>query len=152
MTLEVTMLDSLGLFDRQVAEELFSTHPEWQEFAQEKDDGGENALIVSLVAPNPAIKNPLEITTEDQEVSVFFDHYHGHYNSLNDGALSLVEKIRSDRYSVVSFWRDSQWCGSCLCENTHIPHSNEEYPYANKIVVRSWSGKHDKEISCVGRD
>ena len=144
------MLESLGGFDRQVAEELFAVHPEWQAFARAENDGGENALVVSLIAPNQSIKNPLEITTEDQEVSVFFDHYHGHFNGLNDGALSLVEKITSGRYSVVSFWRDAQWCGSLLCENSSLPNSNEEYPYANKIVVRSWGGEHDKEVSCVG--
>lgn len=146
------MFESLGLFDRQVAEELFAAYPEWPAFARTKDDDGANVLIFSLVAPNLTIKNPLVITTENQEVSVFFDHYHGHFNSLNDGALSLVEKITSGRYSVVSFWRDAQWCGSSLYENSDIPNSNEEYPYANKVVARSWSGEHDKEISCIGRD
>jgi len=146
------MLNSLGVFDRQVAEELFAAHPEWQAFARAENDGEENALVVSLVAPNKKVQSPLKITTEDQEVSVFFDHYHGHFNCLNDGALSLVEKITSNRLSVVSFWRDAQWCGSTLCENTSLPKSNEEYPYANKIVVRSWSGEHDKEVSCTGRD
>lgn len=152
MALKLTMFESLRLFDRQVAEELFAVHPEWQAFARIEYDGRESAFVVSLVAPNLMIENPLEITTENQEVSVFFDHYHGHFNSLNDGALSLVEKITSGRYGIVSFWRDTQWCGSCLCENSDIPDSNEEYPYANRIVVRCWGGEHDKEISCVGRD
>ncbi|GAB2894642.1 hypothetical protein GCM10027046_24690 [Uliginosibacterium flavum] len=146
------MIESLGLFDRQVAEELFAIHPEWQAFARAEDDCGENALIVSLRAPNPRIKEPLVITTEEQEVSVFFDTYHGHFNELNDGALSLAEKITSDQYSIVSFWRDAQFCCSSLCENSALPSSNDDYPYANRIVFRSWSGEHDKELSCIGRD
>ncbi|MBS1209978.1 MAG: hypothetical protein H6R19_2376 [Proteobacteria bacterium] len=146
------MIESLGLFDRKVAEELFAVHPEWQAFARAEDDCGENALIVSLRAPNPRIKEPLVITTEEQEVSVFFDMYHMHFNELNDGALSLAEKITSDQYSIVSFWRDAQCCGAGLYANSNIPSSNDEHPYANRIVIRSWSGEHDTELSCIGRD
>lgn len=146
------MIETLGEFDRQVAKELFALHPEWEAFAHAEDDNGEIALIVSLVPPNPAVRWPLEISTVDQEVTVFFDAYHAHFLSLDDEAIVLIEKIMSDRYSVVSFWRDDQWCGSHLYENSERPCSNEEHPHANKIVFRTWSGAQDQELSCTGCD
>ncbi len=98
----------------------------------------------------------LELDTFNDEVTVYFDSYHAHFddfgeNDAYDDALVLVQKITSNEYVVVSYWRDSQWCGSELVAAINLPTGNEEYPYANLVKICSWHGSYDNEIHCEPR-
>lgn len=146
------MLSSLGNFDRQVAEKLFAVHPEWQAYAHVIDDNGEGALIVSLDSPNPRHAGTLEISTKNLEVTVFFDSAHVHFDSITSGVIELVEQIISDHCCVVSFWRDEERCGVHVCKTEMLPVSNLDFPYANRIEIRSWSGLNDRDFVCAARD
>lgn len=146
------MIETLGDFDSQVASKLFALYSEWEKFARAEDDCGENALIVSVKPPNQNVNTGLTITTIDKMVSVFFDYYHTHFDDLDEGALALIENIKSDEYLSVSYWRDDERCGDGLYHSSRLPVSNDQHPYANKIIFRSWSGSKDKELRCVGRD
>lgn len=143
------ILESLGKFDRRVAEALFAVHPEWLDFASAEEDFGENALVVSVPTPNSRIDGPMVVSTESEQVTVFFDHYHCHFPELDDDVLPLIADIASGRVCVVSYWRNDDWCGTALCPSDELPDTNDEYPYANRILIRSWFGDHDKDLTCV---
>lgn len=57
--------------------------------------------------------------------------------------------LMTEGNAAVSYWRDEKWCGSTFLEEVDFPNDNEQYPYANKIKFRSWSGSLDKDIECV---
>jgi hypothetical protein len=149
-------LDRLDEFDRKIAEQIGGAFPDWIERATvETDAYGEQALVVSIRAPSPNAARPLRVETFGAEVTVSFDCYHGHFDefSVGDGrtALDLVHEITSEEKVVVSFWRDSQACGAQLTSLDDIPTTNDEFPYANHLCVRSWSGRFDRDIYCEPR-
>ncbi|MEC5398811.1 hypothetical protein [Uliginosibacterium sp. H1] len=145
-------IEMLGAFDRAVASGLFQHYPDWEVHARAEDDGGEKALVVAIPVPNPRIAGDLEINTFDLQVTVHFDRYHGHFDALDDEALALIGKIVSDSCSVVSYWRDGNLCFSHLSSEADWPDSNIDFPYADRLVFRSWSGAWDRELICQPRD
>lgn len=150
------MFEQLADFDRRVAEQIGFAFPGWIKRATvETDEYGESALVVSIPAPSERFAHPLRIETFGGEVTVSFDWYHGHFSEFSGcterTALDLIQEVISEEKVVVSYWRDNQACGSVMTVPDDIPSSNDEYPYANRVCIRSWSGRFDKDISCEPR-
>jgi hypothetical protein len=149
--------DHLDEFDRKIAAQIGRAFPDWLEQATlETDEYGEQALVVSVPAPSKNAARPLRIDTFGAEVTVSFDCHHGHFPDFSGGsngtACDLVREIISDEKVVVSFWRDNQACGAQLTSHDDIPATNDEFPYANHLCIRSWSGEFDNDIYCEPRD
>lgn len=152
-TLEPAMFEQLADFDRRVAEQIGRVFPDWiKQATVETDEYGESALVVSISAPSKRFAHPLRIETFGGEVTVSFDWYHGHFSEFSTSpqrtALELIHEVISEEKVVVSYWRDNEACGSLLIHPDDIPSTNEEYPYANRVCIRSWSGRFDKDITC----
>ena len=149
------MFETLDEFDRKVAQAVGSAFPDWMSLAVVEEANGEHAFALTVQPPSHNIAHPLRIDTWGGEVTVWFEYYHMHFDEFCDGtdhdAISLTKKFVSGAYAVVSYWRDDQWCGSTLLEEGSIPTNNEEYPYANRIRVRSWTGTLDDDITCIPR-
>ncbi len=150
------MFNTLDEFDLKVALAVTQAFPQWSEHALIEESDGERAFVLSIVPPSQNVAHALRIDTFGGEVTVSFEHYHAHFDDFVNGteqdALTLVTQIVSDEYAIVSYWRDDQWCGSTLLVRNSIPINNEEYPYANRIHIRSWNGTLDNDIQCVPRD
>lgn len=149
------MFETLDPFDRAIAHAVGEAFPEWIPFATIQEADGERAFVLEIKAPSRKVGYPLRIDTYGGEITVSFEHYHAHFDEFRDGtgndAFTLVTNIISGDHAVVSYWRDDLWCGSIVLEQGRIPVDNEEYPYANRIKVRSWSGALDEDIACVPR-
>jgi hypothetical protein len=150
------IFESLNEFDRHVAEQIGEVFPEWISHATaETDQYGETALVVTIPAPSGRFARPLRIETFGGEVTVSFDCYHGHFSQFSGGlertALDLIQELLSEENVVVSYWRDNQGCGAFMAPSDDIPNTNDEYPYANRLRIRSWSGRFDRDISCEPR-
>lgn len=150
------MIKSLAEFNRRIAEQIGEAFPEWMaRAAVETDNYGETALVVTIPAPSERFAHPLRIETFGGEVTVSFDCYHGHFSEFSGGpertALDLIQELLSEEKVVVSYWRDKDGCGSFMTPPNDIPNTNDEYPYANRLCIRSWTGRFDKDISCEPR-
>ncbi|MEN0038018.1 MAG: hypothetical protein AAGC78_13170 [Cellvibrio sp.] len=151
------MHENLNEFSRNVSIQFFKSFPELKEFATALEENDEGTFSVKVIPPFNVVEHPLSIDTFGEEVTVAFDAYHAHFNEFKEeceygGALTFIKNIVSEQYAVVSFWRNDQWCGSSLIESCNFPSNNENYPYANLIKIRSWSGKLNKTIECIPRD
>lgn len=143
-------------FSMDVAKQFFECLPQLKEFATEPEENDEGAFSIKIIPSFNTAEYPLSIDTFGEEVTVAFDAYHAHFNEFKKeseygDALSFIKNIISEKFAVVSFWRNEQWCGSSLLEACNFPSNNECHPYANLIKIRSWSGKLDKVIECVPR-
>ncbi len=143
-------------FPEKIAKKFRSQFPHWAAYCKERDHEGTVLFEVKIPFPNGNEDVFLELDTFNDEVTVYFDSYHAHFddfgeNDAYDDALVLVQKITSNEYVVVSYWRDSQWCGSELVAAINLPTGNEEYPYANLVKICSWHGSYDNEIQCEPR-
>lgn len=143
-------------FSEKIANRFRSQFPHWAEYSEEVDHEGNSIFAVKIPCPNSKGDAVLELDTFNDEVTVYFDSYHAHFddfgkNDAYEGALVLVQKIISNEYVIMSYWRDSQWCGSELIAAINLPTGNEEYPYANLVKIFSWFGNYDNEIRCESR-
>lgn len=149
------MFEALDEFDRKVAQEVGTVFPDWLALATVEEIEGERAFVVSVEPPSQNVTYPLRVDTCGGEVTVSFEYYHAHFYEFCDGtdqdAVSLIRQITSGKYAAVSYWRDDQWCGSALLEASKLPSNNNEYPYANRIHLRSWTGTLDNDIACTPR-
>lgn len=149
------MFETLDEFDHKVAKAVAEAFPDWSGLATIEESDEERAFFLSVMPPSHNVTYPLRIDTFGGEVTVSFEYYHAHFDEFADGtdqdAVSFVRKIVSGQCAVVSYWRDDEWCGSLLQDQGSIPTSNEEYPYANCIHIRSWTGAIDNDIKCISR-
>lgn len=140
----------LDEFSRKVADSLFAQFPEWRKLARiEPAADGAGYLQLEIAAPlESATDHGLTITTENGEVTVSFDYYHGHFfGQVGDGervgadyAIHLVSELVNERIPVISWWQDGALVafstiesGKALMEDSLVG------PY-DKIRVRSWKG------------
>lgn len=154
--LGLPMIDDLNEFSKKIAAQVFDKFPQWEGLAGIREDDGEKVLLIKVTPPTGNAECPLSIDTIQDEVTVAFDAYHAHFwdfeNSEGDDALSFINLLLSDEYAVVSYWRDDRWCGATLLHESEFPSENTEYPYANAIKIRSWSGSHNNDIQCTPKD
>lgn len=143
-------------FSKKVEAQFIQEFPEWKEFCSTEMDEGEEVFSVKVPSPSGDDNHSLSVNTFRGEVTVAFDAYHAHFydfiDSEDEDALSFVKELVSSDCAVVSYWRDEQWCGSTLLPVSELPKSNEEYPYANIIRFRSWSGRCNNETQCASKD
>jgi hypothetical protein len=144
----------LSHFSKLVAVRLFESFPQW---AYLQNSMAVNAAgEFSLRVPPPSTSSadlPLVIDTHGDRINIAFDAYHTRFKVFSDpceydGAKAAIQNLISDHYAVVSFWNNDEWCGSALYDENHLPTDNIQYPHANKIKIRSWSGALDDEIIC----
>ncbi|QEY12197.1 hypothetical protein [Cellvibrio sp. KY-YJ-3] len=151
------MNGNLTEFSNEVKTQFFESFPALVKLEHKIVENEECAFCIEIKAPSPKAEHPLCIDTSGEEVTVSFDAYHAHFNeffgeSEYGTAFEFITQIIGGEFAVVSYWRESQWCGSSLLRKENFPINNENYPYANKIQIRSWAGNLDSEIECVPRN
>jgi len=139
-------------FSKKVSAQIFSRFPEWECLAETANDEGVDVLSLKVPSLSDDESCHLTIDTFQGEVTVSFDAYHAHFCEFEGEALPFINQLISDDYAVVSYWRGEQWCGSTLLPPDDFPATNKEYPYANRIKIRSWSGKLNDDIKCTPTD
>jgi hypothetical protein len=142
----------MDTFSIETANELFSVFPQWRQLARsEQAEDGTSYLVVEVSPPPEAnVEHGLRIDASNGEVTVGFDCYHSHFDSLvGDGehfgtkaALEFIKQLLSDRVAVISWWSDEKWRGSGQLE-AGSPPAIPSWTTAtdiNRIRVRSWNG------------
>lgn len=154
------MTKELSEYSKEISAQILVEYPEWEEYSGTDEYNGEVYFLIEVMPPSNNVENPMRVYTYQDELTVSFDAYHAHFYEFveedpamkDDDASTFIKKIVNDSHAVVSYWHDEQWCGSTLLRKEEFPTDNEEYPYANIIKFRSWSGKLDKEIECESKE
>ena len=76
-------MNALDAFSGTFAELLFVSHPDWVKWATGERKAGDQYEYLYVVIPGEShadLKDPLWITTEQNEVTVGIDVYHQHFN------------------------------------------------------------------------
>ena len=139
-------------YTKRMATAILNEYPQWASLHKYEIENEEEYFCLEVTAPSPNIEVPLRITTNQEEITVSFYAYHAHYQEFGAEAKQLINTLLSEKHSIVSFWHEDQLCGSCIVEIMNVPETNIEYPYANRIEVRTWSGLNDQTIVCRSRE
>ena len=138
---------------RTSAEALFEVFPEWRSLARrEVDEYGSEYVVVEVSPPSEAdIHGSLLIDTWNDEVTVGFDFYHGHFDDWagqsrpfgTGSALEFVQQIVEERVAVISWWRDDKLGGGSVTDagvplGPRQPRTSTDTH--NRVRVRSWRG------------
>ncbi len=153
------MNNELSQYSKKMSALILGEFPGWKDYAGIDEYNGEVYFNVVVPSPSNNAEGPLRVYTYQDEITVSFDAYHAHFYEFkeesseieDDDAFSFITKIINGLHAVVSYWHDDQWNGSTLLPEEEFPINNEEYPYANKIKIRSWYGNLDREIECKSR-
>jgi hypothetical protein len=142
-------------FSKQAADEFLAAFPEWREFARlEQRDDGSSYFVLQIKPPSQAaVDHGLLVHTDNEEVTVGFDFYHSHFDSMvGDGehfgttaAVEFVRQVVSERVAVASWWLGESWAGSAQIEAGDRPHAKFVKDH-DRIRVRSWRGTFNADI------
>ena len=139
-------VDDLAPFPARFARELFARHPEWQEGLTLVGPEPPEPRWLLVTVPPPAAGRPaLEIEADDEEVTIFFDRWHGHYSDWEDEragftrALSTIDRLVREELVVVVDFERGEWAGSHLAPPTDLP----VLASGRSRYVRSWTGRLD---------
>ena len=148
-------LEALDDFSSDFAKHLFSVFPDWILLA--KSERAEGALLDYLVVevpPSPQADpaSTLLIHTDNQEVTVGFDHFHTHFfageNASYSEILKFIASILGDELASVSEWHGDKWYGSWTLERAEVDDlSTAGLGPGSRIRVRSWNGSLDRDLA-----
>jgi hypothetical protein len=137
-------------FSARFLAELDRLRPAWsKEVAADPDSPGAVIALVSGGSPN----GPLEMFTENDEITVAFAGMHDHFGSLTGAtdqeavtaALSFVDRILADEEVIVVGLEDGRVCRVWTAAPGREL-DNTEPRLGEVISVRSWSGRFDQTL------
>jgi hypothetical protein len=145
-------MDALDEVSALFAPVLFAAYPQWRERAAMARNDPDGNWYLSLEVESPASGAPLEIVTENDEVTVFYDAFHSHYGwppgeQSWDDPFAMIEGILSERYAVASYWNGKDWCGSDLLEGSADPDMDRIPDKATTARICSWRGTHNRQMT-----
>lgn len=133
---------------------IFDTFPDLKEFSSNDEKYGERFISVVVPCPSDASKK-LEISIHEDEVTVAFSGWHGHYSESYgniDNLTQVIEEIFSEKQAVCSYICEEAppiKAGafvSALMTISELPTENTEYYYAMEIQHTSWRGTFNRNI------
>lgn len=149
-------MNQLNAFSMKFADQLFRAYPDWRRFARIKSGAvGDGGVLVVEVPPPPEAKvnYGLVITTDNDEVTVGFDHYHSHFDwpvrfdeptepTINP--MAFIAAILAEQIAVASWWEGETWVGSAMLSSGEEPEKFAP-PRAITVRVRSWKGTLNRD-------
>ncbi len=145
----------LGAFSLAFADDLFRVFPEWRALArvQGEDDLATGYLVVEVPPPSGATE-PLHVWTEGDEVTVFFDAYHTHFEwpvgdavvSSYENPITFIREILAETLVVVSWWNDGEWLGATVQPASEAIKPWDGCGRTTHARIRSWKGTFNREV------
>ena len=143
---------SLDPISRSVLAYVQRNKPEFAAHTKIEPDpsAGHSVLEIQVPAPNPRIKYPLYITTENEELTWGFGGWHGHFAANSEDEIarvfSQIDEVFEDRLLAVTFERDGKWAGGTLVKAGGDIFSGLFEGFVGSVEVRSWTGSRDEDL------
>jgi hypothetical protein len=117
-------LSTLNKYSAEVARAVFAAYPHWAIHAS-----AENGILVIRVPCTIEGRPGLMIYTDDDEISVDYDRWHGHFDDwtecapdhLFDDAYACTHAIVSEHVAVAVRMNGNAWAGSELVVAGELP-------------------------------
>lgn len=141
-------------FSGRFSTALFAAHPGWKSLAKmdRNAESSSHSLVVVVQAPEAAhAAHPLAVYTDNEEVTVAFDHYHLHFDwpsfdEEHGNPLKFISDLLQERLAVASVWMEDRWAGSQILSAGDGPEGLRHVPAgADRAVIRSWHGTLNAE-------
>lgn len=150
------MLDGLNEFSQRFCETLFSCFPEFRDHAKidESQDVDPGTLVVEVPCANDKVDLGLWISTENTEVTIGFDSYHGHFGSWTGAsekesfrdAIEFVRKILHEEALAVAWFENDKPLGETwIAPGSEVNPGSQWNSHATNVRVRSWLGTYDED-------
>jgi hypothetical protein len=144
-------LTSLDAIIRDFAGALFEVYPDWRAAAavQRSERTGNFYFVVEVPPPAASrITGSLRIMAENDEVTIFLDHYHDHFflepqDGFGADAMEFIGNLLAERCWVVSWWSGETCTGSGLMTTEQKARRFfGATSTATQARVRSWNGTY----------
>jgi len=139
------ILNGLNEFSQRFADHLFVCFPDVAKYAR----ADEGALVVEIPSPASS-KRGLIIATDDGEISLGFDNWHGHVGDEATSeeqkfelAAQLVHDFFHDRVMVGVKFKDQHFMGAKLLREDERLDADPPSEPGERLFVRSFRGTHD---------
>ena len=140
---------------KDFADALFREFPDWRPLARvERLESGADFLVVEVPPPSTAaVDSPLVVTTQGEEVSVFFDHWHTHFGwptempvpNLFEDPIIFLRELVTERI-VIAVWHNGQeWRGSSAHPVDDLVSKPDEFKPVSEVRIRSWRGTFNRD-------
>ncbi|PRC92729.1 hypothetical protein [Solimicrobium silvestre] len=146
-------------FSQAFADRLFSLFPEWRMLQKiERASDGSNYLSLEIAAPAEAnAVCGLTVTTENNEVTIGFDYYHGHFfDQVGNGtylgadyALYFLSQILNEEIFFTSWWIGDQLLAFSTIENGKVLMDDALVGEYGRVRIRSWNGSRNSDINAT---
>ena len=136
-------LSTLNEYSAQVARVVFAAYPNWAIHAS-----AEEGILVVRVPCAIEGRPELMIYTDDSEITVNYDRWHGHFEGwaecaheqLFADAYACAHAILSEHVAIAVHMDGDVWAGSQLVVAGDAP---PDPGPGQTVYVRSWLGTHD---------
>jgi hypothetical protein len=139
------ILNGLTEFSQRFADHLFVCFPDVTKYAR----ADEGALVVEVPSPASS-KRGLIIATDDDQISLGFDNWHGHVGDETtpeqqafELATQLMHDFFHDRVMIAARFKDKQFVGARLLRAEESLESEPPAEPGEQLFVRSFCGTHD---------
>ncbi len=138
---------------------MLKMHFQYQHQLSEQIHEDDIYYIVEITNPFDKEKN-ISISSYGRELTLFFWQHHEHHDSFKDDdheeefkeLCTYIEDIITDKVLFAASYENDQissFMASYDKKDFLEPRSLVE-PEKNKVVIKSWSGKHDEIIGNIG--
>lgn len=136
----------LAPYPERFARALFARFPKWRRYAQVDGPDAPMPGALHLTIPAPVEGRPPLKIDADEEVTLFYDRWHGHYDEwIGDAAtpfedvLRAITKFINDEYVVAVDERGGKWTGAMFAAPAAMPPAEP----GESRYIRSWTGRAD---------
>lgn len=151
-------LPGLNDFASAFAQALFEAFPWLRDHARLHEVEGvqPGSLVVEFDPPPPRKDCTFWITTDQDEITVGFGMFHGHFawprptaDDWWEDPLDFIRDLTEDRVLVEDWTKGGKWSGSSTLAADAEPDVSGLMP-DHVVLIRSWSGRLDRTISGAG--
>jgi hypothetical protein len=160
-------LERLNDHSRQFARLLFAQWPEWIQYARfdPYEDFEKEALLVEVPRPVDGSSHGLYITTSEWEISVGFgENFHTRFGTTGDNddgaaegavdfyqeAIKFIRNFVDEEFALATAYQDKEWLGAWKIDLRRESLDEVEVEPGVLVKIRSWRGRHDREIGHEG--
>lgn len=130
---------------------LRAEKPEWAAYASEIVREGEARPVIEVKIPGPIADRPIYLATDDDEVTVAFAIWHGHFEDFG-GAVECAMEFFEEKRKALGWKLDDRWLGSTTFVGEAPPDDPSPFLPArpNRVLIRSFRGTYDEDRAFEG--
>ncbi len=151
MSSEPLDLAALNPYSQDAAQVLFAAFPNLKAYARVDDleEVTPGSLLIEIPPDNPHTSDNLVITTDDDEISYYWDLWHDHLETHE--IVPFLRELFAEDLAILVRLREGKWLGSSLDRRQEILIEFDEEQRTQaagfSVYTRSWKGTYDRDAT-----